>query len=141
MFAAAGIPLRFVGLLVLAEPWMMFVPLSLVEIQAALFVPVLVMLLMSSALTRAQRQRFRVRLGVRIPALPAERRRSPRAVVAWLRSSATWPQVGYHVVADSFWPPGSRPCGYAATLRGAGRPRGSLSGLWWNLRLRARTSQ
>ncbi|MFE4416110.1 histidine kinase [Streptomyces sp. NPDC056821] len=99
VFAAAGIPLHFVVLLVLAEPWLMFVPVTLLEIQAALFVPVLVVLLMSNALTRAQRQRFRVRLGVRIPALPAERRRSPRAVAAWLRSSATWRQVGYHVVA------------------------------------------
>ncbi|MFF9121785.1 histidine kinase [Streptomyces sp. NPDC014889] len=99
VFAVAGIPLHLVGLLVLAEPWLLFVPVSLVEIQAALFVPVLVMALMSGALSRAQRKRFQVRLGIRIPAPPAGRRRSPQAVMAWLRSAATWRMVGYHLLA------------------------------------------
>ncbi|MFD4953224.1 sensor histidine kinase [Streptomyces sp. NPDC058451] len=98
-FAVAGIPLHLVGLLVLAEPWLLFVPVSLVEIQAALFVPVLVVALMSGALSRAQRKRFRTRLGIRISAPPAVRRRSPQAVMAWLRSAATWRMVGYHLLA------------------------------------------
>ncbi len=92
-FLAAGIPLAL--------------PAALTAILLATDVldwgaPLAVALLLCCVhqLTRLQRDRFRALLGLEIPPAPErEGRRLGLGTVRWLRSEATWRQVGYHLLA------------------------------------------
>ncbi|MEV4924063.1 sensor histidine kinase [Streptomyces roseoverticillatus] len=99
-FLTTGILVQLPGLLVLAVPWLNGGPTEALSVLVAVLVPLGVLALATPVLTAVQTARFRTRLGVSIPRLPAmggasraERGRQ------WLRTPATWRQIGYHLLA------------------------------------------
>ncbi|MER5887219.1 sensor histidine kinase [Streptomyces sp. NPDC001941] len=63
-------------------------------------VPLLLLLLLTPALTSLQRGRFRAMLGLDVPVVVREHRWwTPRGQFERLRSEATWRQYGYHLLA------------------------------------------
>ncbi|MFJ6480327.1 MULTISPECIES: sensor histidine kinase [unclassified Streptomyces] len=64
-------------------------------------IPPLLVLLLGPLLTRLQRSRFRVLLGLDVPRVAREGGRlTPLALVRRLRSEATWRQYGYHLLVS-----------------------------------------
>jgi signal transduction histidine kinase len=94
-FLAAGLPLHLVAVAL----WIWLAGLVLTA-PAISFVPLLVMLGASPALTAAQRWRYRSVLGAGLPRpAAAHRRPGPRRALAWCRSPDAWRQAGYHAAA------------------------------------------
>ncbi|MEW1826957.1 sensor histidine kinase [Streptomyces sp. NPDC088196] len=100
VFNLAGVPLQLLPLVLMTEPWLFIRdPNGLLEIQLAVYAPLLVIVYVVGALTAVQRRRFASLAGVDIPRLPvAQRRPTLRRAVNWLRAWATWRQVAYHLV-------------------------------------------
>ncbi|GHI06207.1 histidine kinase [Streptomyces cellostaticus] len=94
-FIATGVLIQLGVLLVIALPWILFVPVSKGAILLAVLVPCAAVLAAGPLLTEVQYGRFRTRLGVGIPS-PFPGRR-PR-LRAWLRSPAGRRQLTYHVL-------------------------------------------
>ncbi|GAA2502959.1 sensor histidine kinase [Streptomyces longisporus] len=94
-FLATGLLIQFGVLLVMALPWIFFVPQSAGTVLLAVLLPLAAVVLAGPLLTEAQHARFRVRLGVDIPSPYGGRR--PRQP-AWLRSRAGRRQLLYHLV-------------------------------------------
>jgi signal transduction histidine kinase len=94
-FLAAGLPLHLVAVAL----WIWLAGLVLTA-PAISFVPLLVMVGASPALTAAQRWRYRTVAGVSLPRPAAAHRRPwPRLALAWFRSPDSWRQTGYHAAA------------------------------------------
>lgn len=99
-FIATGILIQLAVLLVMALPWLFFIPVTLRATALAVFVPLAAIVLAAPSLTESQRSRFRARLGVDIPALPqAQRRPGLIEMRARLRSRSGWRQLRYHLLA------------------------------------------
>ncbi|MFE2759259.1 sensor histidine kinase [Streptomyces halstedii] len=99
-FHCAGIAIQFGVLLVLALPWIYFVPASLWAVTVATVVPSAAVLLAGPLLTRVQRSRFRDRLGVVVPAPACLAKRPGRhGIRQWLRSTPGRRQLRYHLFA------------------------------------------
>ncbi|MDX3381852.1 histidine kinase [Streptomyces niveiscabiei] len=81
-FHAAGLPIHLGVLVILALPWIFFRPTTVWAVLLAVLVPFPAVLSAVPVLTKAQRARFRARLGVEIPAARTGRR-----------------QVAYHLLA------------------------------------------
>jgi signal transduction histidine kinase len=103
-FAAAGVPVQLVSLVIIAAPWtglggLVPYPSTPAQILLAIAVPAAVLLAVLPALTAAQRHRLRELLGVDIPQ-PRARGRwwSWRGVAAAARSGSTWRELGYHLL-------------------------------------------
>ncbi|GAA3798699.1 sensor histidine kinase [Streptomyces coacervatus] len=94
-FLATGLLIQFGVLLVIALPWIFFVPESAGAVLIALVVPLTAVVLAGPLLTEAQHARFRTRLGVDIPS-PYEGR--PPRLRAWLRSPVGRRQLLYHLL-------------------------------------------
>jgi signal transduction histidine kinase len=94
-FLATGVLVQLGVLLVLAVPWILFVPETMAAILPAVLVPAAVVVLAGPWLTEAQRGRFRARLGADIPAPHEGPRPSP---AGWLRSPAGRRQLTYHLL-------------------------------------------
>lgn len=99
-FHCVGIAIQFGVLLVLALPWIYFVPAALWAVTVAVVVPSAAVVLSGPLLTRVQRARFRERLGVVVPAPAglAERPGRP-GIRQWLRSAPGRRQLRYHLLA------------------------------------------
>ncbi|MET8288696.1 histidine kinase [Streptomyces sp. NPDC048448] len=97
-FLCAGIAIQFGVLLVLALPWIYFVPTAMWAVTVAVVVPSAAVVLGGPLLTRVQRTRFRDRLGVVVPA-PAGLAERPgrQGIRQWLRSSPGRRQLRYHL--------------------------------------------
>ncbi|NUP40796.1 MAG: sensor histidine kinase [Streptomyces sp.] len=94
-FLATGLLIQFGVLLVMALPWIFFVPQSAGTVLLAVLAPLAAVVFAGPLLTEAQHARFRVRLGVDIPSpYGGLRPRQP----AWLRSRAGRRQLLYHLV-------------------------------------------
>lgn len=100
VFNLAGVPLQLLPLVLMTEPWLFIRdPNGLLEIQLAVYAPLLVIVYVVGVLTAVQRRRFASLARVDIPRLPvAQRRPTLRRAVNWLRAGATWRQVAYHLV-------------------------------------------
>ncbi|MGW2565707.1 histidine kinase [Streptomyces sp. NPDC001537] len=94
-FLATGLLIQFGVLLVMALPWIFFVPQSAGAVLLAVAVPLVAVVFAGPLLTEAQHARFRVRLGVDIPSPYGGRR--PRQP-AWSRSRAGRRQLLYHLL-------------------------------------------
>ena len=112
-FAAAGVPLALpVALAVVLVPadvsgWGSLLLLTL-------------LLLGQQPLTRLQRDRFRTLLDLEIPPVAGREGRGPGGTLRWLRSVATWRQLGYHLLA-----------GPLVALAAVGLLAGWTAGLVW----------
>ncbi|MCW2900978.1 MAG: putative two-component system sensor kinase [Streptosporangiaceae bacterium] len=99
-FAAAGVPLQLVALVVLVWPWTAAAPGPPIAVLFIFAGQAVVIRVGVKVLTAAQRHRFWALLGVDIPPiLQADRRPGWRGAVAWVRWEATWRQIGYHALA------------------------------------------
>ncbi|UXY21140.1 sensor histidine kinase [Streptomyces cynarae] len=94
-FIATGVLIQLVVLLVMALPWMLFVPVSMAAVLLAVLVPLAAVVLSGPLLTVAQHDRFHARLGVDIPS-PYSGRRPP--LHKWLRSPQGRRQLMYHLL-------------------------------------------
>jgi signal transduction histidine kinase len=103
-FIATGILIQLAVLLVLALPWVFFIPVALWAIALAILVPLAAIVLAAPLLTEAQRSRLRTRLGVDLPALTqAQRRLGLTGIRDRLRSRPGWRQLRYHLVAGPLY--------------------------------------
>ncbi|MFC8233109.1 histidine kinase [Streptomyces sp. NPDC057284] len=99
-FHAAGIAIQFGVLLVLALPWIYFVPEALWAVTVAVVVPSSAVVLAGPLLSRVQRARFRDRIGVVVPAPAGLAERPGRhGIRQWLRSAPGRRQLRYHLLA------------------------------------------
>ncbi|MEV0282439.1 histidine kinase [Streptomyces sp. NPDC050610] len=105
-FAVAGVLNQYVFVGVMAVPWLVYVPSSMVDILMAIALPLPFVAVASPVLTAAQRRRFLRMRGVVIPRLPP-RERAPegdgrgewrRRALGWLRSRATARELRYHLL-------------------------------------------
>ncbi|MFI6463455.1 sensor histidine kinase [Streptomyces sp. NPDC050538] len=132
VFNLAGAPLQLLPLVLMTEPWLFIRdPNGVLEIQLAVYAPLLVIVYVAGALTAVQRRRFASLAGVDIPRLPvAQRRPTFRRAVNWLRVGATWRQVTYHLLVGP-----SMLCGTAVTaaLWGWGAFAGTALVWMWGL--------
>ncbi|MEU6589759.1 histidine kinase [Streptomyces sp. NPDC046881] len=94
-FLATGVLIQLGVLLVLALPWMLFVPAAMWAVLLAVLAPSAAVALAGPLLTAAQHGRFRTRLGVDIPSPYPGRRPGPRA---WLQTPAGRRQLVYHLL-------------------------------------------
>ncbi|POX49360.1 sensor histidine kinase [Streptomyces sp. Ru72] len=94
-FIATGVLIQLGVLLVMALPWMLFVPVSMAAILLAVLVPLAAVVLGGPLLTAAQHGRFRTRLSVDIPS-PYSGPRPP--LRNWLRSPPGRWQLMYHLL-------------------------------------------
>ncbi|MEU9988828.1 sensor histidine kinase [Streptomyces sp. NPDC048045] len=94
-FLATGVLIQLGVLLVMALPWMLFVPAAMWAILLAVLVPLTAVVLAGPLVTAAQHGRFRNRLGVDIPSPHAGRRPALRA---WIRTPAGRRQLMYHLL-------------------------------------------
>jgi signal transduction histidine kinase len=137
VFNLAGVPLQLLPLVLMTEPWLFLRdPNGVLEIQLAVYAPLLVIVYVAGALTAVQRRRFASLAGVEIPRLPvAQRRPTLRRAVNWLRAGATWRQVTYHLLVGP-----SMLCGTAVTaaLWGWGAFAGTALVWMWGLPLEQR---
>jgi len=92
-FGAAGVPLALPPMLAVV-----LIPTDVLGWGTLGFLAAMV--LCQLLLTRLQRDRFRTLLGLEIPPVPGHQGRwfGERALL-WLRSEATWRQLGYHLLA------------------------------------------
>ena len=132
VFNLAGVPLQLLPLVLMTEPWLFIRdPNGVLEIQLAVYAPLLVIVYAAGALTAVQRRRFASLAGVDIPRLPvAQRRPTLRRAVNWLRAGSTWRQVTYHLLVGP-----SMLCGTAVTaaLWGWGAFAGTALVWMWGL--------
>ncbi|MFF5306267.1 sensor histidine kinase [Streptomyces sp. NPDC013161] len=132
VFNLAGVPLQLLPLVLMTEPWLFIRdPNGVLEIQLAVYAPLLVIVYAAGALTAVQRRRFASLAGVDIPRLPlAQRMPTLRRAVNWLRGGATWRQVTYHLLVGP-----SILCGTAVTaaLWGWGAFAGTALVWMWGL--------
>jgi signal transduction histidine kinase len=100
-FVIAGIPVQLAAVAALGLPWILpvFVPIALWQVVVACCASVSLVLLIRAPLTYIQRHRCWSLLGVEIPRVPASNGSLPARLTASLRSSATWRQLCYHLVA------------------------------------------
>ncbi|GAA4997616.1 sensor histidine kinase [Yinghuangia aomiensis] len=98
-FHVLGVGIQSGLLLVVALPWLWFVPVSTPGVAASALYSAGVLVLSGPLLSRAQRARFRARLGVDLPA-PAGLADRPgtRGIAGWLRSAAGRRQLRYHLL-------------------------------------------
>ncbi|QNP73048.1 sensor domain-containing protein [Streptomyces roseirectus] len=100
VFHCAGVAVQAGVVLVLAAPWIYFVPTALWAVAVAAVVPAAGVVLAGPLLTRVQRARFRDRLGVRVPApVGLAERPGPRGLRRWLGSAPGRRQLRYHLLA------------------------------------------
>ncbi|MEV7323155.1 histidine kinase [Streptomyces sp. NPDC093970] len=103
-FHFAGIAIQFGVLLVLALPWIYFVPSAMWAVTVAVAVPSAALVLAGPLLTRLQRARFRDRLGVVVPAPPDLAERPGRhGIRQWLRSPQGRRQLRYHLAVGPLY--------------------------------------
>ncbi|KOX05174.1 sensor histidine kinase [Streptomyces sp. NRRL B-3648] len=94
-FLATGVLIQLGVLLVLALPWILFVPVAMWAVLLAVLAPTAAVALAGPLLTAAQHGRFRTRLGVDIPSPYAGRR---PGLPEWIRSPAGRRQLMYHLL-------------------------------------------
>lgn len=94
-FIVTGVLIQLAVLVVMALPWIFFVPETLASTLLAVLVPLAAVMLAGPLLTEAQHARFRTRLGVDIPS-PYGGPRPP--LPEWLRSPAGRRQLSYHLL-------------------------------------------
>ncbi|MFJ3279639.1 sensor histidine kinase [Streptomyces halstedii] len=100
VFHAAGIVVQFGVLLVLALPWIYFVPAALWAVTVAVLLPSAAVVLAGPLLSRVQRARFRHRIGVVVPApVGLAQRPGRRGIRQWLGSASGRRQLRYHLLA------------------------------------------
>ncbi|WP_030342257.1 sensor histidine kinase [Streptomyces sp. NRRL S-1022] len=94
-FLATGVLIQLGVLLVLALPWMLFVPVAMWAVLLAVLAPTAAVALAGPLLTAAQHGRFRTRLGVDIPSPYAGLR---PGLPEWFRGPAGRRQLMYHLL-------------------------------------------
>ncbi|MDC0769596.1 sensor histidine kinase [Streptomyces sp. HD] len=94
-FLVTGVLIQLAVLVVMALPWILFVPEALAAVLLAVLVPLAAVVSAGPLLTEAQRGRFRTRLGVDVPS-PYAGPRPP--LPGWLRSPAGRRQLAYHLL-------------------------------------------
>ncbi|MGA4540604.1 histidine kinase [Uniformispora flossi] len=98
-FHALGVGIQSGLLLVAALPWLWFVPVSTPAVVTCVLYSAGVLVLSGPLLSRAQRARFRARLGVDVPAPTGlAERPGTRGIAGWLRSAAGRRQLRYHLL-------------------------------------------
>ncbi|AEW98030.1 MULTISPECIES: sensor histidine kinase [Streptomycetaceae] len=99
-FLVTGLLIQFTALAIMASPWLYFVPASMAAITVAVVIPLAFLVVAAPVLSKAQRLRFRLQLGVDIP-VPATESTRPAGLAGIpmsLDPSAEWRQLGYHLL-------------------------------------------